>query len=150
MMRRATLAAILMLVGACVPPTVPPRLTNTPGPAVIITDERVTAGGLRMDIPAGWRVITSAADAPFTLFLAAPDACGIIALARRPVELPPTDCPDTAWTDAVELRIPTGFAYAAVRLPSTQSTDLWTNFVASIVEVDPDYRDPGISASRRR
>lgn len=143
MMRRAALGAALLLIGACVPPTVPPHLTNTPGPAVIITDDRVTAGGLRVDLPAGWRVITSAADAPFRLILAAPDDCGIIVLARRPAELPPTECPDTAWTDAVEVQIPTGFAYAAIRLPSPMPTDLWQDFITSIVEVDPSYRDPG-------
>lgn len=144
MMRRAVLVGVALLqAGACVPPTVPPHLTNTPGPAVIITDDRVTAGGLRVDIPVGWRVITSAADAPFMLILAAPDDCGIIVLARGPADLPSTECPDTAWTDAVEVRIPTGFAYAAIRLSSAMPTDLWQDFITSIVEVDPSYRDPG-------
>lgn len=145
---RLLIGLALLLISACVPPTVPPHLANTPGPAVIITDDRVTAGGLRVDIPTGWRVITSAASAPFSLILAAPDGCGVIILARRPVELPATDCPATAWTETIEVPTAAGYAHAAVRLADPALMNVWRGFLASIVEVDPTYRDPDPADSR--
>ncbi|MGQ9909843.1 MAG: hypothetical protein ACUVS2_13515 [Candidatus Flexifilum sp.] len=136
-----SLIGLALLIGACVPPTAPPHLAHTPGPPVIIAGDRVTAGGLRVETPPGWRVITGAASAPFTLIFAAPDGCGIIILARRPVEPPPTDCPETAWTDSAAVPLSAGRAYAAVRLADASSMPIWAAFRASLVEVDPAYRD---------
>ena len=60
-----TIAALLLLLSACVPAQVPPQLAHTPGPPITITEDTITTDVFTVRYPRGWRVVKlSIAGAP--------------------------------------------------------------------------------------
>lgn len=91
MTRRVSIAllALLCLTG-CASTARPPQLDYTPGPPVRVTDTTYTTQTFTVVYPAGWRVITPAADAPAGGIFVAPDDRALIALSVAPFDTPPT------------------------------------------------------------
>lgn len=83
---------LVMACAACIPATPPPHLVNTPGAAVIVTEDVITTPVFTLTPPEGWRVITSPADAPLTITLAAADNCAVMLISVQPIELPTLPC----------------------------------------------------------
>lgn len=81
-------------VGGCVPARVPPHLSHTPGPSVIVTDGRYTSAAFGVMRPAGWRVITSPADTPPSVIFVAPDDRALVMVAVQPITQPPAPTHD--------------------------------------------------------
>jgi hypothetical protein len=80
------LALLLAGCGSLVPARVPPQLTHTPGPPVIVTDHEVRTVAFRAQYPRGWQVITGPAFAdPWVIFLN-PDQTALIVLALDPAD----------------------------------------------------------------
>jgi hypothetical protein len=103
-MCRCVSLLILLFIGACVPATTPPQLAYTPGPSVQVTGNEVITEDFTVERPDGWRVITSAADAPPTLILVAPDDSALIVIATEGIGEPPrpqVDA-DTSLRDMVQ------------------------------------------------
>lgn len=62
---RLSIAALLLLLAACVPAQVPPQLAHTPGPPITITEDTITTDVFTVRYPRGWRVVKlSVAGAP--------------------------------------------------------------------------------------
>lgn len=78
----------LWLCAACIPTTTPPQLAASPGPAVRVMADEYDSGVFRVRYPAGWRVITSAAEQPASVIFAAPEADALILLGTHPQEAP--------------------------------------------------------------
>jgi len=95
---------MLLMLAACVPATVPPQLNATPGAAVVVTDGRYDAGAFSALRPDGWRVVTSAADAPPSVIFVAPDDTALIMLTTGVIGEPPrpTALTDTPLRDRLE------------------------------------------------
>lgn len=90
--RRCIPGIMLLIMTACIPARLPQQLEATPGPAVVVTDQEVLIGGFATRYPAGWRIITSAADADTpTILLAAPENQALIALGSGDVTTPYLD-----------------------------------------------------------
>ncbi|MDZ4771232.1 MAG: hypothetical protein SGJ24_19085 [Chloroflexota bacterium] len=70
------------------PNRVPPNLDSDAARGVTITDDTVITGAFRVDYPVGWRVITSAADAPIAVTLVAPGDCEVIVIGVESVAAP--------------------------------------------------------------
>lgn len=84
----AGLVLVLLLAGcgSLVPAQVPPQLTHTPGPPVIVTDNEVRTVAFRAQYPRGWQVVTGPAFAdPWMIFLN-PDQTALIVLALDPAD----------------------------------------------------------------
>lgn len=71
------LVVLLWLVG-CVPATVPPQLGQSVASGVIVTQDRYSAPDFSVMRPDGWRVITSPAEAPYTVIFSSPDNISVI------------------------------------------------------------------------
>ncbi len=85
-----------LLLASCVPADPPAVLTNTPGVPIRIDDQRVYTEAFSLEYPNGWRVITSAADAPLSLIFAAPGNCALIEISVSDAALVDSlgaDCP---------------------------------------------------------
>ncbi|MEM6281327.1 MAG: hypothetical protein AAF787_03965 [Chloroflexota bacterium] len=99
----------VLLLAACIPATAPPQLEYTPGPPVVVTDGRIQTAAFSVERPDGWRVITSAADAPLTLILVAPDDAALIVLATDGIGEPPRptsiDPEDTLRDSTEQVRV---------------------------------------------
>lgn len=85
----AMLCAFALLFAACVPVTTPPQLNHTPGPMVRVSDGLYDSGVFRAAAPAGWRVVTSAAEAPVSVIFAAPESDTLIMVGENLAEAPP-------------------------------------------------------------
>lgn len=110
-----------------------PNRAPRPTIPVMVEDARVTADGLHVLRPAGWRVITSAVDAPFTLIMAAPDGCGIIIITRETLVIPPTDCAAAAWEVTDSVTLANGMeVFTGLRLP-TEDVAFRDALIASIL-----------------
>jgi hypothetical protein len=98
--------ALFLLVGAaCVPATTPPQLGFTPGAPVVVTAGRIETEQFSVMRPDGWRVITSAADAPLTVIFVSPDDDALILLSTAGIGQPPSPTniePNTTLHDATE------------------------------------------------
>ncbi|MBZ0278474.1 MAG: hypothetical protein K8I60_20165 [Anaerolineae bacterium] len=80
-MRLCVLGSMLLLLVGCgplVPATTPPQLAFTPGPPVVVTDRVLETAEFTVHYPAGWRVVTGAADQPSSAVLVAPDETATI------------------------------------------------------------------------
>lgn len=89
-MRVALMWAALWLLAGCVPATVPPQLSYTPGAPVTVTEREYSAGGFQVRYPRGWRVITSAADAPLSVIFVSPTDDALLMVSTAPIgEDPP-------------------------------------------------------------
>jgi len=114
-------------LAACIPATTPPQLDYTPGAPVTVTDDRITTTAFTVTRPDGWRVITSAADAPLMLILVSPDDAALMVLSTDGIGEPPRptniDPADTLrdFTDQIALGDVTVSVYAVA--PSAQ----WDN-----------------------
>jgi hypothetical protein len=71
-------AFLMITLNACVPPTLPPQLDDTPGAAVVITDQVYENEFFIVRYPDGWRVITGEAISPLSVIFAAPGDEGIL------------------------------------------------------------------------
>lgn len=78
----------LLVMTACVPARTPPQLADTPGPAVQVIDGWYDSGVFRAQYPAGWRVITSAAEAPVSVIFAAPEGDALIMMGEHITDAP--------------------------------------------------------------
>jgi hypothetical protein len=89
---------------ACVPATTPPQLDYTPGPPVVIAGDVFTTAAFTVTPPEGWRVITSAADAPPGAIFVSPDDSALIFVTAGSIGEPPRPQvnPGTQLQDAVE------------------------------------------------
>ncbi|MAS34959.1 MAG: hypothetical protein CL610_13200 [Anaerolineaceae bacterium] len=74
---------LVSLCAACVPATVPPQVAYTPGPAVQVIDGLYDSGVFRVQYPADWRVITSAAGDPVHVIFAAPDGDALMIVGEQ-------------------------------------------------------------------
>ena len=80
------LAILLAGCGTLVPAQVPPQLTHTPGPPVIVTDNEVRLTAFQARYPRGWQVITGPAlGDPWVIFVN-PDQTALIVLATNPAD----------------------------------------------------------------
>ncbi|NWG18004.1 MAG: hypothetical protein HXY41_15370 [Chloroflexi bacterium] len=73
------------------PAQTPPLLNFTPGPPAVITDETFANETFSVRYPTGWRVVTSAADAPPSVVFVAPDEQSTITLQTEPPGEPERD-----------------------------------------------------------
>lgn len=77
------LALLLAGCGALPAPAVPPQLTHTPGPPVVVTADEVRTTAFQARYPRGWKIITAAAFSdPWVIFLH-PDETALIVLAQH-------------------------------------------------------------------
>lgn len=80
----------------CVPAqVVPPQLAYTPGAPVIVTENFVTLAETQIAYPAGWRVITSAAESSPYLTFVPPQADALIFVSTT-AEVEPPQIPAVA------------------------------------------------------
>jgi len=71
------------VLGACIPAKVPALLSYTPGPPVVITDRTLTS----LIYPGGdWKVVTSEAGAPPSIYLVAPDGVAFLRVHVGPAD----------------------------------------------------------------
>ena len=89
-------SAVLGLVAACVPATVPRHLVYTPGAPVLILDHVYDAGVFQVRFPAEWVAVSSPANQPATVTLVAPDESATIRLSTHPdlEPMPDEDLPN--------------------------------------------------------
>lgn len=125
------LLALLLTVTACVPMTEPPQLAWTPGAPVVVTDETYTGAAFVSLYPLGWRVVTSAADAPPAVTFVAPDDCAVIVIATLPVEAPPLPA-DCGESYAEARRLLDGAFYAAGGVAPVEG---WVDFLPTFERV---------------
>jgi hypothetical protein len=72
---------VLLLMAGCVPAETRIDLDATPGPPVVITEDRYTTTAFSVTYPTAWRVVTSPTfAAPWVVFVR-PDEAALIALA---------------------------------------------------------------------
>ena len=77
-------------VSGCIPARTPPQLSQTPGPAAVITDHQIVMpSGYTVQRPPDWRILLSAADAPEGLTLIAPDDRSMIVISPHSDYPPP-------------------------------------------------------------
>ncbi len=77
----------MLALGACVPARVPALLSYTPGPPVVITDRTITTIAFSLTYPGGdWKVVTSEAGAPPSLYLVAPDGVSFVRVHVGPAD----------------------------------------------------------------
>jgi hypothetical protein len=86
---RAPLLLLLLICSACLPAKVPPHLSYTPGAAVVVAEGRVQFAGIYLRYPAGWRVITGAADSPVHLTFVSPQDDALIVISTSSEVKPP-------------------------------------------------------------
>lgn len=96
------------------PGETPAVLNPAPGAGVIVDGERYANDTFSAAIPAGWRVITSPADAPPAVTFAAPDNCAVIHLAPLPAAAPAApNCDQPTRTITREVALDGVTIYAA-------------------------------------
>lgn len=89
MRRKLRLMWLFILVVGCVPVHTPPQLESTPGVPVVVRQDAVDFGAFEVRYPAGWRVITGAADQPQNVILVSPDDEALILVTLDPAQQPP-------------------------------------------------------------
>lgn len=80
---------VLIVLAGCVPAVLPPQFSQTPGPPVQVTHERYETSVFSVERPAGWRVVTSAANDPASVIFVSPDDTALILVAVDHPEDPP-------------------------------------------------------------
>ena len=79
---------LILSLGACVPAQVPPQLAHTPGPGVIVAENSIETAAFTGWVPAGWKIVTSAASDQQSVILIAPDEDALIMLGQAVTEPP--------------------------------------------------------------
>ncbi len=136
MPRTSRVCLLVLVLAACVPATTPPQLDYTPGAPVVVTDGRYDAGAFTVARPDGWRVITSAADAPTTVIFVSPDDDALIMLATEGIGEPPrpnTDEPLRDITQQIEQDGRTIAVYGAAPAAAWQAFQ--RTFAATVASV---------------
>ncbi len=77
----------MLFASGCIPATVPDNLDDTPGPPVILNNGLYEGLAFTAQVPEGWRVITSEAQAPQAVIFVAPDDKTLIRLILGEVDL---------------------------------------------------------------
>jgi hypothetical protein len=68
------LSLVLVACTPLLPATTPPQLQHTPGVMVVVAQDTITVGELRVNVPPRWRIVKSSlAAAPLAVVLVAPD-----------------------------------------------------------------------------
>lgn len=122
----------LLALGACVPATTPPQLNQTPGVPVVVTDGRYTTEAFSVLRPDGWRVITSAADAPLGVILVAPDDSALIYISTDGVGDPPRPDADVPLRDTVTEQQQGG---TTLTVYGVAPADEWQAFMVTYTQV---------------
>ena len=131
---RYWVSGLLLMLAACVPATPPPQLAFTPGAPVTVTGERVTNSVFSVARPGGWRVITSAADAPVSVIFVAPDDSALVMVARELPESPPqpqADADTSLQQDTRTVTLETG----AVTVYAAAPAERWDQVEALMEQV---------------
>lgn len=139
-------AAVFVLVGlllsACssiAPPVTPAQLDHTPGPPVVVTDRTYTTTIFTLDIPANWRVITSASFAPVSVVLVRPDESALMVFSEEAIDVPPLPNPPEngdVFTVLDTIQLADGVTvYAALHGPSAEANALESLFAAAVESV---------------
>ncbi|MEO0563209.1 MAG: hypothetical protein AAF125_13965, partial [Chloroflexota bacterium] len=123
------LALVLLSVFGCVPAQTPPQLDPTAGPAAQVTDDTIRTAAFEVARPAGWRVITGAADQPPNVILVAPgDAALAFVSAESITNPPPLNDVGEVWTARATVETETGMVFlyfAAPEVERDQYTAVW-------------------------
>lgn len=98
---RPLLFLLVMILVGCVQATVPPQLAYTPGSPITITDDYYYSATFSVLRPDGWRVITSAADAPHSVIFVSPDDTALIMLSTAGIGDPPRPDVDEPLRDSI-------------------------------------------------
>jgi hypothetical protein len=136
-MSRRPLIILALLLAACVPARQPEQLAFTPGPPVIVTDNTYQNAVFSARYPAGWRLITSAADAPLAVILVAPDEVSTVTLQLAPVE---AAAADGVHLETRVLRFDGVTVYAAAQAPADQWPDfapVFDRVLSSVMPTQP-------------
>jgi hypothetical protein len=103
-----------LALAGCVPAQVPDVLTYTPGPPVVITDRTVTTIAFRLTYPGrAWKVVTSEAGAPPSVYLVAPDGTSFIRVHVGPPDAADQPAPDYRFEQR-EFTLPDGTPIVAI------------------------------------
>jgi hypothetical protein len=116
---------LLFLVGCgpIVPATTPPQLAFTPGAPVVVTDRILETADFTVKYPAGWRVVTGAANQLTSAVLVAPDEIATIQLQVGALEnLSDSD----QQTDIRAITLANGLIVTAVGRASAEN---WSQFL---------------------
>lgn len=122
-------------LAGCVPARTPPLLNFTPGPPAVITDETFSNSAFSVRYPAGWRVVTGAADAPPSVIFVAPDEESTITLQVEPPGEPERDPLfrlETRLLSLGDLRL-----YAVARVPVEEWAAFQPTFERLLASVRP-------------
>lgn len=144
-MNKAVLAAgLLVLLAGCgrlAPASVPPQLTHTPGPPVVVAGATITTTAFTVANPAGWRVITSASFVPVTVVLVRPDESALMVFSVEAGDVPPLPVPPEdgdVFTERVTRTLPDGTTvYAALRGPAASAARLRDLFAVALDTLRP-------------
>lgn len=117
-----------LLASACIPATVPDNLDDTPGPSVILNNGLYEGEAFTVQVPQGWRVITSEAQAPQAVIFVAPDDKTLIRLILGTVELETVEVADQR-TELYPLTLDNGAVVTAVfSSPALSWETYWAQF----------------------
>jgi hypothetical protein len=80
---------LCLICAGCIPAQTPPQLEFTPGAPVVVTDQLYQHEAYQVSYPAGWRVITAAAENAGSVTLAAPDNQALVFISTSSIDNPP-------------------------------------------------------------
>lgn len=115
---------LVVALSACIPAKTPPVLSSTPGAPVVVTDRLYQTTVFSVRYPTGWRVVTSAADAPVSVVFVAPDEVSTISL--RVGALDSADLPGDHQTDVRTLELANGVPVTAM---AQAPQEHWADFL---------------------
>ena len=118
---------LTFLFAACTPASPPANLDATPGAAAVVTRDTYRNDLFSVEYPAGWRVITSPADAPPSVTFVAPGDCGLVIVSSAPLDSVPTSpaCADADFTvDQREVPLGDATVTVAASAPDAEWTAL--------------------------
>ncbi|MBI5668282.1 MAG: hypothetical protein HZC41_09770 [Chloroflexi bacterium] len=127
-----------MLLSGCIPARTPPQLAFTPGAPAVVTDETFTNSAFTVRYPAGWRVVTGAADAPPSVTFVAADEVSTVTLQVEPLEEPERDPAFRVETRTLSLA--GGQVYAIARVPVQDWPRFQPIFERMLASVQPAGR----------
>ena len=127
---------LLLLIysfSACVPPSVPPQLSYTPGPAVRLNGLVYETEVFRVQYPAGWRVITSAATDDTAVIFAADAGDALLMVGKDLTEAPsPAGYEGSLHSERRDIPIQAGFTVSVILNAATEN---WTHYEAVLDQV---------------
>lgn len=133
-MRLCVFGIIMLLVGCgpLVPATTPPQLAFTPGPPVVVTERVLETADFTVSYPAGWRVVTGAADQPSSAVLVAPDETATIRL--QVGILDNETFADNLQTDIRAVTLANGLTVTAVGRASAENWNLFLPVFEAVIQ----------------